>query len=116
MARPTETSKLSRIPFFGSFSNREASGSKDQRYVNCFPESRKFEQEESTKFYLMKRAGISSVASVGATAEGRGAAYFNGKHYVAVGQVLYSITGAGVVATVIANIGSSTGYVGMTRG
>ncbi len=50
-----------RLPLMGAYSNRGYSASKDQRFVNIFPE----------------------------TGEGRGCIYFNNKFYVAIGNTVY---------------------------
>lgn len=77
-----------RLPLMGAYSNRDASASKDQRFVNIFPETRKVEQIENTKIFLNKRPGLSVYRDYG-TGEGRGCIYFDSKFYVAVGNKVY---------------------------
>ena len=43
-----------RLPLIGAYSNRGYSTSKDQRFVNIFPETRKVDQIEHTKIFLNK--------------------------------------------------------------
>ena len=101
-----------RIPLIGSMTNRDSSGSKDQRFVNIYPETRKVDQIESTKIFLNKRPGLESYRDYG-TGEGRGCIYFNGKFYVAVGNKVYEDAVSPVEKI---TLNGSTGHVGMVLG
>lgn len=101
-----------RLPLIGSYTNRDSSGSKDQRFVNIFPETRKVEQIESTKIFLNKRPGLTSYKDFG-TGEGRGCIWFNSKFYVAVGNAVIE---DGVTPTTKITLTGSTGPVGMILG
>lgn len=104
--------KVTRLPLMGAYSNRGSEASKDQRFVNIFPETRKVEQLENTKIFLNKRPGLSVYKNFG-TGEGRGAIYFNNKFYVAVGNTLYE---DGVTPTPKITFSGSTGHVGLLLG
>lgn len=80
--------KVARLPLMGAYSNRGSSSTKDQRFVNIFPETRKVEQLENTKIFLNKRPGLDLYKNYGAGA-GRGITYFNNKFYVAVGNIVW---------------------------
>jgi len=101
-----------RLPLIGSMTNRSYSESKDQRFVNIFPETRKVEQIESTKIFLNKRPGLTVYKDYG-TGEGRGIIYFNNKLYVAVGNTVYE---DGVTPTAKITLTGSTGPLGMLVG
>lgn len=84
--------------------NRDGTMSKDQRFINCFPESRKNDITEAKKMYLYQRPGtvaMSTVVSGGAV--GRGVCYWNGKNYSVFGDKIYSNT------TAIQTLTTSTG-------
>jgi len=104
--------EVTRLPLMGAYSNRGSDANKDQRFVNIFPETRKVEQLENTKIFLNKRPGLSVYKDFG-TGEGRGAIYFNGKFYVAIGNTLYE---DGVIPTLKITFSSSTGHVGLLLG
>lgn len=104
--------KVIRLPLMGAYSNRGSEASKDQRFVNIFPETRKVEQLENTKIFLNKRPGLSVYKNFG-TGEGRGAIYFNNKFYVAVGNTLYE---DGVTPIPKITFTRSTGHVGLLLG
>jgi len=104
--------KVTRLPLMGAYSNRGSEASKDQRFVNIFPETRKVEQLENTKIFLNKRPGLSVYKDFG-TGEGRGAIYFNNKFYVAVGNTLYE---DGVTPISKITFTGSTGHVGLLLG
>jgi len=72
-----------RLPLIGAMTNRDESGTKDQRFINIFPETRKVEAIESTRIFLNKRPGLTLHRSYGA-GNGRGAAWFRNRFYVAV--------------------------------
>ena len=80
--------RVVRLPLMGAFSNRDASASKDQRFVNMFPETRKVEQLENTKIFINKRPGLTLHRDYG-TGEGRGCVYFNNKFYFSIGNKSY---------------------------
>lgn len=101
-----------RLPLIGSYTNRTSSGSKDQRFVNIFPETRKVEAIESTRIFLNKRPGLTQYKDFG-TGEGRGCIWFNSKFYVVVGN---SVIEDGVTPTSKITLTGSTGPVGMIVG
>lgn len=101
-----------RLPLIGSYTNRSSSGSKDQRFINIFPETRKVEQIESTKIFLNKRSGLSVYKDFG-TGEGRGCIWFDSKFYVVVGN---KVIEDGVTPTDKITLTGSTGPVGMILG
>jgi hypothetical protein len=91
MAEQQRKSKYSlqeaRLPLIGAMTNRDESGTKDQRFINIFPETRKVEAIESTRIFLNKRPGLTLHRSYG-EGNGRGAAWFRDRFYVAVdGQI-----------------------------
>ena len=102
--------QTTRLPLMGAYSNRGSDGTKDQRFVNMFPETRKVDQLENTKIFINKRPGLSLYRDFG-TGDGRGNAYFNSKFYVAVGNKVYSWDGA--TQSEILTLTGSTGQVGM---
>ena len=99
--------KVARLPLLGAYSNRGSSATKDQRFVNIFPETRKVEQLENTKIFLNKRPGLDLYKTIG-SGEGRGFTYFNNKFYVVVGNTLWE---DGVTPSNKATLGTSTGPV-----
>lgn len=101
----TSTYQTKQFPFVGQFNTRATSGSKDQRYVNCFPESIKTPLVSGKRIYLVKRPGLTSISSVTA-GTARGCFRWNSKIYSVVGDKLYSGT------TNIKTLGTSTGTVG----
>jgi len=101
-----------RLPLMGAYSNRGYSGTKDQRFVNAFPETRKVDQLENTKIFINKRPGLTLYRDYG-TGEGRGCAYFNTHFYVIVGNTVYE-DGLSPVAKI--TLTASTGPVGMIVG
>lgn len=101
-----------RLPLIGSMTNRSYVSTKDQRFVNIFPETRKVEQIESTKIFLNKRPGLTVYKDYG-TGEGRGVIYFNSKLYIAVGNTVYE---DGVTPTAKITLSGLTGPLGMLVG
>ena len=101
--------KVTRLPLLGAYSNRDATTSKDQRYVNIFPETRKVEQLENTKIAMLKRPGLSLYKNFG-SGVGRGISYFKGKFYVAIGNTVYE---DGATPTSKITLTGSTGPLGM---
>jgi hypothetical protein len=77
-----------RLPLVGTFQNRGGGVSKDQRLVNCFPESEKHPITEAKKAYATKRPGM-SLRRAYTAGSGRGVFRWKGADYVAVGGVLY---------------------------
>jgi len=104
--------KTARLPLIGAYTNRGYDSSKDQRFVNVFPETRKVEQLENTKIYLNKRPGLTSYHSFGA-GEARGGVNFNGYFYFAIGNKVYKDDG---VPTAVITLTGSTGQVAMQNG
>lgn len=104
--------KNKRVPIIGTYTNRDPFLSKDQRWINCFPETKKIEQLEGTRIFLTKRPGLVLYKNFGA-GEGRGSAYFNGAFYFAIGNKLWK---DGTTPTAVITFTSSTGHVGMING
>ena len=77
-----------KLPLFGAFSNRGDSADKDQRFLNCYPESRKVDQTDITKTWIIKRPGLDAYKSF-STDVPRGIQFFNGKIYAAYGSDIY---------------------------
>ncbi len=104
-----------RFPISGSPTNRGSDLEKDQRFVNCFPESVTNPTTQNQKVYLLKRDGAEFAwQPSGGTAEGRAIYSWNGKVYSVIGDKLYSTTGAGT-STAIKTLTTSTGAVGITE-
>lgn len=101
-----------RLPLMGAYSNRSSLGTKDQRFLNVFPETRKVEQLENTKIFINKRPGLTLYRDFG-TGEGRGCIYFNSKFYVAVGNKVYEDAVSPVEKITLTG---STGPLGMVLG
>lgn len=105
--QPTQdTYTTKRFPFVGSHNARNSSGSKDQRYVNCYPESIKNPLNDGKRIYLIKRPGLTTQINPGNASVGRGLFYWNGKVYNVFGSKLYANT------TELQTLGTSTGTVG----
>lgn len=112
MSQPTQPGKpkVTRLPLFGAYSNRDgAVATKDQRYLNMFPEARKVEQLDNTKLAIHKRPGLTLYRNFGA-GEGRGIANLNGQYYVAIGNKVYKDDG---VPTAKITLTNSTGPLGI---
>lgn len=77
-----------KLPLFGAFSNRGDNADKDQRFLNCYPESRKVDQTDVTKTWIIKRPGLDAYKSF-STDVPRGIQFFNGKIYAAYGSDIY---------------------------
>ena len=111
--RKTKTQQENvRLPLIGSYTNRDSSGLKDQRFINIFPKTRKVEAIESTKIFLNKRPGKTLYKDFG-TGEGRGCIWFNNKFYVVVGN---KVIEDGGTPTDKITLTGSTGPVGLTIG
>jgi hypothetical protein len=102
-----------RLPLIGTFTNRNSSGLKDQRFVNIYPETSKTPSLESTRIYLNKRPGLSLYKNFSGAGEGRGIEYFNGVFYAVVGNKLWK---DGSPATAIITLSTSTGACGLIVG
>lgn len=102
--------KNTRLPLMGAYSNRGSSGTKDQRFVNMFPETRKVDQLENTKIFINKRPGLVAHWTF-PSGEGRGLAYFSGKFYAAIANKVYAYNGT--TQTEVITMTTSTGNVGM---
>ena len=123
-AQPNALKSL-RVPLVGTFLNRSASLSKDQRFVNCFPESVKAPINDQKKIYLYQRPGLTPIATISTTKVPRGLKYWNGYYYTVYGNTLYKTTTGGVSTalvlkkgdgTTIANLTTSTGEVAFEIG
>jgi len=101
-----------RVPFFGAYSNRSASGLKDQRFINAIPESRKVQQLDNTRMTIIKRPGLKAFTNVGVEAEGRGLIYFRDHFFAIVGSGVYQINNAGT-PTLKITLPSTTGPCGI---
>ena len=101
-----------RLPLIGSFTNRDYTGDKDQRFINIFPETRKVESIESTKIFLNKRPGLTLYKDLD-SGEGRGLIWFRNKFYFVIGNTVYE---DGVSPTNVITLTGSTGPVGMLLG
>jgi len=76
------TSQPERLTLSGTLMYRDATRTKDQRFINCFQESIKNEISDSKKVLLVKRPGLTQSTQVlagGGTA--RGFTHWNGKYY-----------------------------------
>lgn len=108
-----------KLPLFGSFSNRGTDTDKDQRFLNCYPESKKVEQTDITKTWLIKRPGISLYKEFDSGNNGaRGLIEFNDKLYAVYGTDVYEDDPLGGVGTptVLFSMTTSTGPVGLRLG
>lgn len=101
-----------RLPLIGSQTSRSGTSTKDQRFINIYPETRKVEAIESTRIFLNKRPGLTLYKDFG-TGEGRGAIWFNSKFYVAVGNKVIEDSGT---PTDKITLTASTGPIGMIVG
>lgn len=118
-AQPNALKSL-RVPLVGTFLNRSGSLNKDQRFVNCFPESVKAPINDQKKIYLYQRPGLTPIATISTTKTPRGIKYWNGFYYTVYGNTIYKTTTGGVSTalvlkkgdgTTIANLTTSTGEV-----
>lgn len=100
----TKTSKIGnvRYKFFGSLQGRDSTTTKDQRFVNMFPE-----QVEPDRFILVKRPGLDFYNST-INQVGRGIFRFNGSVWSVVGNAVYKNT------TQVYTLATSTGQIGFT--
>ena len=112
MAKTTKSQKNVRLPLIGEQTNRTATTTKDQKYINIFPETIKIPAIESTKIFLNKRPGLTLYKQFG-SGEGRGVAWFNDAFYIGVGNTIWK---DGVTPTAIITMTTTTGKVGMLLG
>ena len=106
-APQVSTYKQERVAIVGNFQNRFSDSSKDQRFVNCFPELQKDTITEAKKIYTVKRAGLDVYSTVvGGGAAGRGCFYWEGALYSVFGTTVYRNTSA------ILTLSTSTGTCG----
>lgn len=102
------TKKTIRIPLVGNNQQRGTDLNKDQRFVNCFPETTKNLVTSLKKLFLVKRPGTVVYSSPSTTSEGRGAWILNGSIYSVFGSTLYKDT------TSIGTLTTATGLCGAT--
>jgi hypothetical protein len=103
--QPTEV----RLPLIGAMTNRSSDASKDQRFINYFPETRKVEAIESTRIFINKRPGLTLIKTV-ATGLCRGSQWFRSMVYSVIGNTVYADT------TALFTVASGTGQVGIQLG
>lgn len=99
-----------RVPIIGSMSNRDSSGSKDQRFVNMFPETRKVEAIESTRIFLNKRPGLTLYKDFG-SGYGRGIAWFRDRFYVAIDGTIYEDSATPTSVITLTNADAKVGMI-----
>ncbi len=99
--------KLVRIPLVGNAQNRDGTTDKDQKFVNCYPETTKNVVTNTKKLYVVKRPGYVLDTTVSA-GEGRGVWYWNSIKYSVVDDVLYQDT------TPVLTLKTTTGMCGAT--
>lgn len=87
-SQTVEDRKLARIPLYGNTFTRDGTLSKDQRYINCFPETTKNTITDLKKFFLVKRPGTVLNAEIVA-GEARGLFYWNNHTYAIIDDTLY---------------------------
>lgn len=102
-----------RLPLIGAMSNRGYDPTKDQRFVNAFPETRKVEQLENTRIYINKRPGTDELCSVSGDGVGRGFIWFNGFFITVIGNTVYKVGDTGSPITTLTTLSTSIGHVGM---
>ena len=109
----TSTYQKERINLIGSFQNRSgATATKDQRFVNCYPEAISSKLTDGKKYFLVKRPGLTEhLRPPAADAVGRGMYYWNGKLWSVFGNTVY-MDGASSGTT----LSTSTGSVGFVEG
>lgn len=101
--KTTSKTTTVRYKFSGGLQGRDSTTTKDQRFVNMFPE-----QVEPNRFLLVKRPGLKKHLSTGESA-GRGIFHFNNSLWTVAGDKLYKDTVA------VYTLSTSTGYVGFTE-
>lgn len=111
-ARPGEPQTV-RLPLIGAMFNRSSDATKDQRFINAFPETRKVEQIDNTKMYINKRPGVDELCSVSADAVGRGIIWFGGFFITVIGNTVYKVGDTGTPVTTLTTLTAASGPVGM---
>jgi len=101
--------KKVRLPLIGAYSNRSNDATKDQRFVNAYPETRKVEQLENTRIYINKRPGLTEFSNVTTNGLGRGLAYFYGSFYAIIADKVYRVESDGTTITLKITLTTSTG-------
>lgn len=96
-----------RFSFIGSPQQRDGTATKDQRFLNMYPELIKSPITDGKKYYLKKRPGVGTYQTY-AAGIGRGIFYWQatGRYYAVVGNQLYSN------GTQIQTLTNSSGPVG----
>lgn len=89
----------------GNAQNRDSGATKDQKFVNCYPETTKNSLTNAKKLYLVKRPGFEVTRTI-ASGEGRGIWYWNGYEYSVIGSTLYRNS------TSVQTLKTSTGLCG----
>lgn len=108
--RSPESIQQFRYPLFASINYRGTNESKDQRFVNCFPEANTNHETGAKKYTVIKRAGTSVYSTPkSAGGVGRGLYVWRSKTYAIIDNTIYSNT------TNIGTLGTSTGYVSMVE-
>ena len=101
--------KTQRVPLVGTFLNRNGTADKDQRFINCFPESVKAPINDQKKIYLYQRPGLDVIADIANGEEGRCVHFFNNAFYSVFGNKIYKTSADGLTTTELATITTSTG-------
>jgi len=101
--------KITRIPLVGNALNRDASTTKDQRFINCYPETSKNAVSNTKKLFLVKRPGFVADTTVTTAATARGYWNFFGTNFSVFGSTVFKET------TSILTLRSSTGMCGATQ-
>lgn len=96
-----------RFSFIGSPQQRDGTATKDQKFLNVYPELIKSPISEGKKYYLKKRPGVGTFQAFGG-GQGRGIFYWQntGVYYTVVGATVYANT------TPIYTLATSSGPVG----
>lgn len=101
--------KIVRIPLVGNALNRDSAATKDQKFVNCYPETSKNTVANTQKLFLVKRPGFVEHATIAAAGTSRGFWSFFGHTFSVIGDKLYEDT------ILIKTLRSSTGICGMVQ-
>lgn len=102
-----------RFSFIGSPQQRDGTYSKDQRFVNMYPELIKSPISDGKKYYLKKRPGLANYTTLG-SGPCRGAFFWGGYYYIAVGNTLYRGEFPGSFGAII-TMSTSSGPVGFAE-
>lgn len=98
----TSSIKTVRYKFSGGFQGRDSTTTKDQRFVNIFPE------KVEDRFLLVKRPGLDLAYQL-TEGVGRGQFHFNGHIWSVVGNTLFKDS------TNVLTLSTSTGLIGSTE-